>query len=148
MSVYTCRGTKGTASQTALIVLATTAVRPRVQRIKGTNIGAVTVDSQIEVSCSRVTTAGTSTAVTPAPMDPNDPAATLIVGSNASAEPTYTANTLLTNLAYNPRGQDVWQAYDRAAEIVLPATANAGFGALLVTLGGGTTVAVEATVQQ
>ena len=148
MSVYTARGTQTTAAKTALILLGTTAVRPRVQRIKGTNVGAVTVDSQIELQVSRVTTAGTSTAVTPAPTDPNDPAATFVAVSNASAEPTYTANTLLTDLAYNPRGQDVWQAYDRAAEIIIPATANAGIGVLLNTLGGGVSVAAEASVQQ
>jgi len=148
VSVYTARGTQTAAAKTALVILATATVRPRVQKIKGTNIGAITLDSQIELQISRITTAGTTTPVTPAPTDPNDPAATFLAGSNASVEPTYTANTLLTDLAYNPRGQDIWQAVDRAAEILLPAVANNGLGVLLATLGGGTTVAAEASVQQ
>ena len=147
MSIYVARGTQTAAAKTALVIIATATIRPRVKRITGKNIGAVTLDSQIEVQVSRITTAGTTTAVTPAGSDPNDPASTLIAGSNASAEPTYTANTLQCSLIYNPRGQDVWQAYDPAAEIVLPAVAANGIGALLNTLGGATTVVVEATVQ-
>jgi hypothetical protein len=148
MSLYVARGTQTAAAKTALGIVSTAAVRPRVKQLKGSNIGTVSVDSEVEVQCSRTTTAGTSTAVTPAPTDPNDPASTFTAGSNHSAEPTYTASTLLASLIFNPRGQAIWQAYDPAAEIILPATASNGLGALLNTLGGATTVVVEATVQQ
>ena len=148
MSIYSARGNQTVVARTVLVIIATATIRPRVKRITGKNVGAVTLDSQIEVLVSRITTAGTTTAVTPAATDPNDPASVLIAGSNASAEPTYTANTLQVSLIFNPRGQDVWQAYDPAAEIILPAVAANGIGALLNTLGGGTTVVVEATVQQ
>jgi hypothetical protein len=148
MSVYVCRGTHTTAAQTILTVIATAAVRPRILGLSGFQIGTVSVDSQVEVQCSRITTVGTTTAVTPAPTDPNDPASTLVSGRTASAEPTYTSNTLLKSLCFNPRGKDNWQPYDPAAAIILPATASNGLGALLNTLGGATTVVVEATVQQ
>lgn len=148
MSVYVARGTNTAAAKTALGVFGTATVRPRVQNLKGSNIGVVSVDSEVEVQCSRITTAGTSTAVTVAGPDPNDPAATLVAGSNFSAEPTYTANSLQATLLFNPRGQAIWTAEDRAGEIVLPATANNGLGCLIQTLGGATTVVVEARVQQ
>lgn len=148
MSIYSARGTQTAAAKTALVVTSTAAIRPRIKKLIGSNIGAVTLDSQIEVQVSRFTNPGTTTAVTPAGYDSGDPAATLIFGSNATVEPTYTANTLLTSLIYNPRGSQIWQAYDKDAEILLPATASNGAGALLNTLGGGVTVAVTAEVQQ
>ena len=142
------RGTQTVAAKTVLVIIATATIRPRIQKLTGKNIGTIATDSNVELTCSRITTTGTTTAVTLNGSDPNDPAATLIAGSNASVEPTYTANTLQASLIYNPRGQDLWQALTPAAEIILPATASNGLGVLLVTLGGGVTVVAEAQVQQ
>jgi hypothetical protein len=148
VSVYIARGTQTAAAKTALTIISTATMRPRIKKLVGMNIGSVTLDAQIEVQVSRFTAAGTTTAVTVNGTDSADPAAVMTFGSNATVEPTYTANTLLASLIYNPRGQSLWQAYDKDAELLLPATAANGAGALLNTLGGGTTVVVEGTVQQ
>lgn len=146
--LYTVVGTKGTASQTALGITATAAVRPRIVGFTLSNIGTVSVDSAFQIQVKRSTAAGTSTAVTPAPTDSGDPAATFVAGSNHSAEPTYTANTTLKDLAVNPRSTFRWVAYEQRAELVAPATAANGFGFFLNALGGATTVNVDAEVQQ
>lgn len=148
MSVYSAKGTQAAAAKTALVLIATATIRPRIQRITGKNVGTVTLDSQIEVLCSRITTTGTTTPVVLAGTDPNDLGATLLAGSNATVEPTYTPNSLEASLIFNPRGRDEWQAYDRAAEIVLPGLVSNGLGALVNNLGGATTVVIEAFVQQ
>lgn len=148
MAIYVGRGSKTTVAQTVLTVISTATIRPRIKMLKGLNLGTVSTDSNIEVQCSRITTTGTTTGVTVGGTDSGDPAATVIFGSNATIEPTYTANTLLASLIYNPRGQGLWQAYDPAAEISLPSTASNGLGCLLNTIGGGVTIVVEATVQQ
>lgn len=146
--LFTVTGTQTVAAKSILGVVATAAVRPRVAKFTISNIGLVSTDSGIEVHLKRFTAAGTSTGVTPAGGDSGDPAATLTAGSNHSAEPTYTANTLLKQLSTNPRGQGGWTAYDKDAEFVAPATAANGFGWLLNALGGGVTVVVDAEIRQ
>lgn len=146
--IYRPKGTQTAAAKSVLGVISSATVRPRIQRITGKQIGTTATDAQTEVQCSRITTTGTSTAVTAGQTDNNDPGATgLTFGSNFSAEPTYTANSLFASLIFNPRGKDEWVAEDRAAEILLPPTASNGIGTLLNTLGGATTVVCEATVQ-
>lgn len=148
MTVYVGKGVQTAAAKTALTIISTAAIRPRVKKLVGTQIGVVSVDSEVEILCSRITTAGTTTGLTLAGLDPNDPTATLIMGSNATVEPTYTANSLQAALNFNPRSFFIWQSLQESADIVLPATANNGLGCLLNTLGGATNVYVEATVQQ
>lgn len=146
--IFTPKGLQTAAAKTALVLISTAAIHPRVKFMKAYQVGVVSVDSETEVLCSRITTTGTTTALTLAGPDNSDPSATLIAGSNATVEPTYTANTLEATMVFNPRGQATWQPYDATADILLPPTASNGLGALLNTLGGSTTVYVEATVQQ
>lgn len=148
MTVYIGKGVQTAAAKTALTVISTATLRPRVKKLEATQVGVVSVDSQVEVLCSRITTAGTTTALTLGGTDSGDPAATVIMGSNATIEPTYTANTLLAALNSNPRSFYIWQSLQESADIVLPATASNGLGCLLNTLGGATSVYVTATVQQ
>lgn len=148
MTVYIGKGVQTAAAKTALTIISTAALRPRIKKLVGTQIGVVSVDSEVEILCSRITTAGTVTALTLGGTDSGDPAATVIMGSNASAEPTYTANTLMAALNFNPRSFFIWQSLQESADIVLQATASNGLGCLLNTLGGATNVYVEATVQQ
>lgn len=148
MSIYVVQGTKTTTAQTALVIVSTAAIRPRIIHYKLGTTGAPTSDASVDIQIKRITTTGTTTAVTPAPKDPNDPAATVIAGSNASAEPTYTANTTVDEVGYNPRATAQWTAYDKDAEIILPATANAGAGFFVNLLGGASTVLVNAEVRQ
>lgn len=148
MSIFKATGTKTTVSQTILGVQATAAVRPRILAYVLSNIGTVSTDSGFEVQLKRSTTAGTSTALTVAGPDPNEPTATVVAGSNFSAEPTYTANTLLDDVSVNPRSTYRWVAYEQRDELIIPATANNGIGWFLNALGGATTVVATATVMQ
>ncbi len=75
----------------------------------------------------RTTAAGTSTAVTPQPLDPADAACAAVAGQNHTVEPTYTANAILLTVPLNQRPTFRWVAKD-GKELVIPATANAGIG--------------------
>lgn len=146
MSLYSAAGTQTAAAKTALTIISASTIRPRIVEFKYSNIGLVSTDSAFEMQAKRCTTAGTVTAVTPSPMDSGDPAATFTAGSNASAEPTYTANTIVDDTAVNPRSIYVWRAYDPSAYIVLPATAANGMGFFVNALGGAVTIVAEAKV--
>jgi hypothetical protein len=149
MSIFKAVGTQTAAAKTILTIVSTAAVRPRLLAAVYSQVGAVVLDSNWQVQGKRFTAAGTAgSAVTPAPTDPNDPAATFTAGSNLSAEPTYTANTTFTDMGINPRNTFRWVAYDPRDEIILPATAANGIGFLLNALGGAITAQVEATVLQ
>jgi hypothetical protein len=148
MSIWAAQGTQTAGSKTALVVVSTAAIRPRILEHTYSNVGAVTVDSQFEIQCKRFTAAGTTTAVTPAPTDPSEGTPTMTFGSNATVEPTYTANTTLFDTGVNPRGIFRWTAYDPSAEIILPAAAANGVGYFVNALGGAVTIIVDAKVRQ
>jgi len=148
MSIWAAQGSQTAGSKTALVIVSTAALRPRILEHTYSNVGNVTVDSQFEIQCQRFTAAGTTTAVTPAPTDPSEGTPTMTFGSNATVEPTYTANTVLFDTGVNPRGLFRWTAYDPSAEIILPAAANAGVGYVLTTLGGAVKVIVDVKVRQ
>jgi hypothetical protein len=146
--IFEPTGTNTAAAKTALGITSSATVRPRVKYMKITNLGTVSVDSNMEVQVSRSTAAGTSTAVTAGDPDSSSPGATgLTFGSNHSAEPTYTANSMVARLIANPRGKDEFISMREDQDILLPSTAANGIGALINTLGGATTVVVEARVQ-
>ena len=148
MTIFSAVGTQTAGSKTALSVQATTAVRPRILEYTLSNVGTVSTDSGFEIQVKRSTTAGTSTAVTMPGTDPNDPTATAVAGSNFSAEPTYTANTLLADIAVNPRSTYRWVAYEQRAELIVPATANNGVGWFVNALGGATTITAQCNFMQ
>lgn len=148
MSIYKAIGSAAVAARTMLTLISAATIRPRLIACVYSNIGAVTLDSQWEVTGRRFTVAGTTTAVTPAATDPNDPASTLTAGSNATVEPTYTANTTFTDFGINPRSTYRWVAYDPRDEIIMPATAANGLGFVLTTIGGAVLGQVEASVLQ
>ena len=146
--LYTAVGTQTAASKTALTLISTAAVRPRICEFTLSNLGLVSTDQSYEIQLKRFTAAGTTTAVTPASTDSGDPAATFTAGSNATVEPTYTSNTTLRDLAVNPRSTFRWVAYDQRSELIMPATAANGIGFFLNALGGATTVVCDASVAQ
>jgi hypothetical protein len=148
MSVYSVQGTQTAAAKTALTIVSTAAIRPRLMAFNLSQVGTVSTDANFEVHLKRFTAAGTTTAVTPAAVDSGDPASTFTAGSNATVEPTYTANTLLRQLAINPRSTFRWVALEQRDEVILPATAANGVGFLVNALGGATTIVVDATVMQ
>lgn len=146
--IFESSGSNTAAAKTALNITSSATARPRVKYLKGSQIGTVSTDAQVEVQCSRTTTAGTGTSVTPGSSDSGDPAAAGISFLSAlSAEPTYTSNSMCARLIFNPRGFAEWIPLREDQDILLPATASNGLGALINTLGGATTVVVETRVQ-
>ncbi len=148
MSLYSVQGTQTAAPKTALTIVSAATIRPRLLAFNLSNIGTVSTDSGFEIILKRFTAAGTTTSVTPAAVDSGDPAAVFTAGSNATVEPTYTANTTIRDVAVNPRSTFRWVALEQRDEVILPATASNGVGFLLNTLGGATTVVVDATVME
>jgi hypothetical protein len=147
--IYAAQGTQTAAPKTALVLTSTANGRSRLLEFIYSNVGQITVDSQYEMQLKRFTAAGTTTAVTPTPTDPSDPAATLFsAGSNATVEPTYTAGAVINDQGVNPRGIFRWTAYAPDAEVILPAVAASGIGFLLATLGGAVEVVVDVKVRQ
>jgi len=148
MSIWAAQGTQTAGSKTALVVVSTAAIRPRILEHTYSNVGTVSTDAQFEIQAKRFTAAGTNTSVTPAPTDPSEGTPVMAFGSNSTVEPTYTANTTLFDTGVNPRGIFRWTAYDPSAEIILPATASSGVGYFLNALGGAVTVIVDVKVRQ
>lgn len=146
--IFKAIGTQTAGAKTALTVISTATIRPRLLAALYSQVGAVVLDSNWQVQGKRFTVAGTTTAVTPASTDSADPASTFTAGSNATVEPTYTANTTFTDIGINPRSTFRWVAYDQRDEIILPATAANGIGFLINALGGAISTQVEATVLQ
>lgn len=98
-------------------------------------------DAMVVVHGRRSTTAGTGTSVTPGVNSPGmRPAAETAALSELTAEPTYTAGSIIT-CSFNPRSRGgSWVAIDDEARICSPLTANNGVGFQCITVGGGTGV--------
>src|SRR5579883_1595852 len=114
------------ASKTILGVTATAAVRPTIYDVMLSS-NATPADNSSEWQLLRYTAAGTSTAVTPTALDSGDPASTSTAGKAHSAEPTYTAGSVLLDIALNQRATVRWVAAP-GSEIASPATASNGLG--------------------
>ena len=127
---YLVQGTRNvaSASQTWGVLTSTSAVRPNVYDIIFGS-SATPADNAILWTGQRITAAGTSTAYTPVPLDPGDPAATAVAGINHTVEPTYTANAFLIRVALNQRATHRWIA-DPDGPLRMPATASNGIGLL------------------
>lgn len=113
-------------TKTLLGITGGTAIRPWIYDLW---IGASSTpaDNSIVWYIQRSTAAGTSTAYTPPPIDPGDPACTTTAGVAHSAEPTYTANKILFHLALNQRASHRAQ-FDPDGPLMVPATSNNGLG--------------------
>lgn len=136
---YSITGTDtNTASTTMLALTGGTGIRPLIYEvIIGPN--SAPVDSYAEYAVQRTTAAGTSTAVTPQPLDSGDPAATTAAGMAHSAEPTYTANAILLHLPVYSRSTMRWQTLPEFG-LKIPATAANGAGILVTAVGTAQTV--------
>ena len=80
----------------------------------------------------RTTTAGTSTAVTPQPLDSADPASVTVAGSNTTVNPSLTASAFLLDIPLNQQASFRWVAAP-GSELVIPATASNGVAVLTPT---------------
>lgn len=103
------------------------------------NVGseATPADAAIALTVQRYTAAGTSTAVTPSPLDLADPAMLGVAGENHTVEPTYTAGLVMLAASYHQRAGFVYYAPPNA-EITIPATNAAGVGLQTDTISSGT----------
>jgi hypothetical protein len=123
-----------TASTSILGMTGGTGVRPRVYDLL-CGSDATPADNAAEYVLQRSTAAGTSTAVTPQPLDPADPTAETAAGENHTVEPTYTADEIMLQWMQNQRATFRWVAAP-GGEIVVPATANNGLGVQVITVAG------------
>src|SRR5882757_6833051 len=105
------------------------ATRPRRGKFYDIIVGseAAPADNAFLYIFQRCTALGTSTAVTPSPLDPADAVTESDAGENHTVEPTYTANLVLLALPLNQRATFRWVA-PQGGELVYPATAGNGIG--------------------
>ena len=115
------------------------ATRPRRLKFLHLIFGCSTTpaDQQLVLTVQRCTAAGTSTGVTPQPLDPADAATESDAGENHTVEPTYTASAILLNVGLHQRNTLVWYA-PPGGELVTPATASNGLGFQTDTISSGT----------
>ena len=134
-----------TASTTASLgTWGADATRPRRLKFYDLMFGseASPADNAFLYIVQRCTALGTSTAVTPSPIDPADAATESDAGENHTIEPTYTANLVLLAIALNQRATFRWVAAP-GGELVTPATASNGVGIQTTTASA---VAISATL--
>lgn len=114
--------------KTPLLLIGSASVRPKIFSFVLSTTGAA-ADGVLEWIIQRSTASGTTTAVTPRSLDPTDPAAAVATaGSNASTEPTYTANSSLFDEGINQRATYTWNAWTEGAQLVSTVSANNGIG--------------------
>ena len=129
-----------TASTTASVGSVTAdSTRPRRFKVYDLILGseATPADAALLYTIQRCTAAGTSTGVTPQPLDPADAATEMDAGENHTIEPTYTAGAILLNIPVNQRATFRWVAAP-GGELVAPATAANGVGIQTDTISTGT----------
>jgi hypothetical protein len=114
------------ANKTALRISSATTIRPKLYEFTiGTDLGTAAADNIITYTLQTGSANGTDTAVTPFQIDGGDPASLAAAGSNSSAEPTYTAGSLLWGpMGINQRATYRWVA-PPDGELILAAVATA-----------------------
>lgn len=114
--------------KTAVILIASTTTRPKIFHFVLSTLGAA-ADGVLEWIIQRFTTVGTTTAVTPRNLDATDPSTSAATaGFNATAEPSYTANSSLFDQGINQRATYTWNAWTEGAQLVCATSANNGIG--------------------
>lgn len=140
---YSTDGNQNAAATTTIIGLTSaTTIRPKIYEVVFGS-AATPADQSFNMMVSRFTAAGTSTAVTPRPHDPADPASLATGGENHTVEPTYTADLNLLSFSINQQATFRWVVPPEEG-LVAPATAANGLGLQFVVVSGGTALC-EAT---
>ena len=136
MGKFLTQGSKAVgATLTALSIIGSATIQPRLCYLLLSTTGTPTTDQGIEVQVRRFTADGTGTAVTPGTTGSPQAAATSTSKSNYTAEPTYSTGSMF-DVAFNPRATFQWAAYDQDSEIVALVAASAGLGAQIIAQGG------------
>lgn len=148
--IYAVQGTMAVTTgttKTALTIMGATGIRARIIEYMISSLDTPN-DYNCGFSVGRITTTGTVTSVTPTPLNDKDPAATFTAGSNASAEPTYTAGATLHGPAQiYQRGVFIWKATPGRDEIYIAGTNGVGF-LMSPSFGGTVNVKVNALVEE
>lgn len=136
MAAYAVRMQRTASTTLSVGSVAADATRPRRGKIYDVIVGAegTVADNPFLWVFQRFTAAGTSTSVTPQPVDPADAATEFDAGQNHTIEPTYVANQIQLTIPLNQRATFRWAARE-GKEIVYPATASNGIGVATPTCG-------------
>lgn len=114
--------------KTVLLLTGSTTTRAKIFHFVVSTTGAA-ADGVLEWILQRSTVIGTTTAVTPRNIDATDPStAGATAGSNATTEPTYTANSSLFDEGINQRATYTWNAWTEGAQLVCATVAGNGIG--------------------
>ena len=122
------------ADKTAVELVTTTAVRPKIYEIL-VGCSAAPASQAAKWGLQRHTGTGTGTALTAVKVDPADPAALVTCKTNNSAEPTATAGDIPWELSLNQQASFNWKA-NPGREITLAASATAGAALKTITSTG------------
>lgn len=141
---YVSIGAQNAAADTSVLgVTSAATIRPILYELIFGN-SAIPADNAFLMYLQRYTDPGTGTSVTPHGLDPADPAAIAAAKQNHSAEPTYTAGSILMNFSLNQQATFRWVVPPDKG-LVLPATASYGAGLKFSAVSGGTASA-EASI--
>lgn len=145
MAAYSVELNRTASATLSVGTITADATRPRRGKIYDLTFGseAGPGDFAFLWQIQRCTTAGTSTVVTPQPLDPADAATESDAGENHTIDPTLTANAILMSEPLNQRATYRWQAVP-GKELVYPATASNGLAVRTPTAGA--LVAITARV--
>lgn len=134
MRRYTESGEQAAAADDTILSLAsTTAVKPHVYEV-GFGSAATPGDQAAHMQIVRFTADGTGTSVTPAPLDPDDPAAAATSKHNHSVEPSgapYSSGAPQTGiavLAFSINQQATYRWVTPPEEGIILADTTAGIG--------------------
>lgn len=120
--------TLGGTAKTAIVLTSIAGLRPSLYEYM---IGPASAPNATDCSVTYIlqlfTAAGTTTSVTPQPLDIGYQAAKALAGSNATVEPTYTAGLVVDAMGINQRASYRWVASPGGA-ITLVGTASNGIG--------------------
>jgi len=126
-SKYAISGTMTLVVGDSLIgVKASTTARPRIYYVTVGCSSTPADASMIHQVLGYTGGHGTSTAVTPVPLDASDRAAVATAGQIYTAEPTTPATVASLNIPVHQRSNYQWYARE-GGELYAPATANTGF---------------------
>ena len=142
---YSTDGNQAAAADTSILGLeSASTIRPRLYFV---TIGsaATPADQAYNMQVNRFTAPGTTTGVTPRPLDPVDVASKATGHENHTGEPTKTAGLVLLSFGWNlTHGNPYRWTAPEGGELIAPATASNGLVLLYILVSAGTAVA-EAT---
>lgn len=142
MARYAVEANRTASTTLSCLGITADATRPRRGKIFDIMFGseATPADNVFLWQVHRCSDAGTSTGVTPLPLDPADAATEADAGENHTVEGTVATGSLLS-IPLNQRATYRWVAAP-GSELVYPATASNGFR---ITTPTATAVAITAT---